>query len=180
MPDAKIKRVVLFGTESTGKTTLAEKLSAHFGEPWAPEFVREYWDLKDGRIAAGDLGTIALGQIANEDRAVARARRVVFCDTELLTCTLWNDWLFPGACPPWVRAEAEARARGVALWLLCDTDIPWAADPQRSFPDVASRERGRKLWRETLVERALPFVEIGGDMATRERIAIAAVETLLN
>src|SRR5476651_1407519 len=167
MPDADLKRIVVFGTESTGKTTLAQKLAAHFGEPWSPEFVREFWDLKNGKITAEDLGTIALGQIANEDLAVSRARRVVFCDTELLTCTLWDDWLFPGACPPWVREEAERRARGVALWLLCDTDIPWSADPQRSFPDAASRERGRKLWRATLVSRALPFVEIHGDHATR-------------
>lgn len=179
MPDPTIKRIAVFGTESTGKTTLAQKLAAHFGEPWAPEFVREFWDMKDGQITAEDLGTIALGQIANEDHAVARARRVAFFDTDLLTCTLWNDWLFPGACPPWVRAEAEARARGVALWLLCDTDIPWAADPQRSFPDAASRERGRNLWRETLVSRGLPFVEISGDGLTRERAAIAAVERVL-
>src|SRR3954462_9070777 len=118
MPDTNVKRIVVFGTESTGKTTLAQKLAAHFGEPWSPEFVREFWDLKDGKITAGDLGTIALGQIANEDFAIGRAKRAVFCDTELLTCTLWNDLLFPGACPAWVRTEAEERARGYALWLL--------------------------------------------------------------
>ena len=174
-----LKRIVVFGTESTGKTTLAQKLAAHFGEPWSPEFVREFWDLKDGKITAEDLGTIALGQIANEDHAVARAKRAVFCDTDLLTCTLWDDWLFPGACPEWVRAEAEHRARGTTLWLLCDTDIPWAPDPQRSFPDEAGRERGRKLWRETLVSRNLPFAEIRGDWATRERTAFAAVERVL-
>jgi NadR type nicotinamide-nucleotide adenylyltransferase len=179
MPDSTLKRIAVFGTESTGKTTLAQNLAAHFGEPWAPEFVREFWDLREGKITADDLGTIALGQIANEDNAAARARRVVFCDTELLTCTLWNDWLFPGACPPWVRAEAESRAGGYPLWLLCDADIAWAADPQRSFPDAASRERGRKLWRETLTSRGLPFVEISGDGAARERAAIAAVEKVL-
>ena len=179
MADVVIPRVVVFGTESTGKTTLAQKLAAHFGEPWAPEFVREFWDLKDGQITAEDLGTIALGQIANEDRAIASAKRGAFFDTDLLTCTLWNDWLFPGECPPWVREEAESRARGVALWLLCDTDIPWVPDPQRSFPDAAGRERGRRLWRETLEKRALPFVDIRGEWATRERTAIAAVEKLL-
>lgn len=173
------KRIVVFGTESTGKTTLAQSLAAHFGEPWSPEFVREFWDLKDGKIAAEDLGTIALGQIANEDLAVARARRVVFLDTDLLTCTLWNDWLFPGKCPVWERDEVERRSRSVSLYLLCDTDLPWALDPQRSFPDAASRERGRRLWRDTLVSRRLPFVEISGEGAVRERAAIAAVEQIL-
>ena len=176
---SSIKRVVVFGTESTGKTSLAQKLAAHFGEPWSGEFVREFWDLRSGNISATDLGTIALGQMANEDGAIARALRVVFCDTELLTCTLWDDLLFPGACPPWVRAEAEQRARGYALWLLCDTDIPFVPDPQRCFPDAAGRENARRLWREALVSRGLPFVEIRGDWAEREHTAIAAVEAVL-
>jgi len=179
MPEGGVKRVAVFGTESTGKTALARKLSAHFGEPWAPEFVREFWDLRGGNISAADLGTIALGQLANEDGAVAHARRVAFCDTEMLTCTLWNDLLFPEKCPAWVRAEAEQRARGFTLWLLCDTDVPFAPDPQRCFPEAVGREKARQLWREALVSRGLPFVEIRGDWAERERTAIAAVGQLL-
>ncbi len=174
-----MKRIVVFGTESTGKTMLAQKLAAHFGEPWSAEFVREFWDTHGGIITAADLDAIGRGQIANEDAALARAGRVVFFDTDLLTCTLWNDWLFPGACPPWERGEAERRARAVSLYLLCDTDVPWAPDPQRSFPDAASRERGRRLWREALEKRALPFVDIRGGWAARERAAIAAVERVL-
>lgn len=179
MAEPPIIRVAVFGTESTGKTTLARQLAAHFGEPWSPEFVREFWDLREGEITAEDLGTIALGQMANEDRAIAAARRVVFFDTELLTCTLWDDWLFPGKCPPWVRAEAEERARQITLWLLCDTDVPWVIDPQRSFPDEENRARGRALWREALVSRGLPFADVRGDWASREQAAIKAVEAVL-
>ncbi|MSU68291.1 MAG: N-acetylglucosamine-6-sulfatase [Opitutaceae bacterium] len=174
-----VKHVVLFGTESTGKSTLAERLAERFGEPWAEEFGRQFWAIKEGKITGEDLGTIALGQMANEDRAAAAARRVVFLDTDLLTCTLWDDVLFPEACPPWVRVEAEERARGVALWLLCDTDVPFEPDPQRSFPDAEGRARGRKIWREALEQRGLPFVEIGGSWAERERRAVAAVQGLL-
>ncbi|MEO6874237.1 MAG: AAA family ATPase [Opitutaceae bacterium] len=178
MPEAAPKRVVVFGTESTGKTTLTQKLAKHFSEPWSEEFVREFWEIQHGKITAPDLGTIALGQMANEDRAMAAAKRVVFYDTDLLTCTLWDDVLFPGSCPPWVREEAAQRAKGVALWLLCDTDVPFEPDPQRSFPDAASRNRGRQRWREALEKRGLPFVEIRGDWVTREATAIAAVEKL--
>ena len=173
-----LKRIVIFGTESTGKTTLAQALAAQFGEPWSPEFVREFWDLKAGKITAADLGTIALGQMANEDHAAAQAKRAVFLDTDLLTCTIWDDVLFPGACPPWVRAEAEKRAQGVALWLLCDTDIPFVPDPQRCFPDAASRSKGRQLWRDVLEQRHLPFVEIRGEGERRSRLAFDAVSRL--
>ena len=174
-----IARVAVFGAESTGKSTLAARLAEYFDEPWAPEFVREFWDLKAGRITAEDLGTIALGQMANEDRACERARRLLVCDTELLTNVLWADLLFPGQCPAWVRAEAEARSRSFGLYLLCDTDLPFEPDPQRCFPDAAGRAMCRRLWRETLTSRGLPMVGVTGSGAERECQAIAAVEALL-
>lgn len=178
MPEPK--RIVVFGTESTGKSTLTERLAAHFGEPWSREYAREFWDAHGGRITAADLDAIGRGQVANEEAAAARARRVVFCDTDLLTCTLWNDALFPGACPAWVREQAGVRARRVGRYLLCDADVPFVADPQRCFPDDAARTRARSTWREALVSRDLPFVEIRGEWAERERRAIAAVEEILS
>ncbi len=177
MPD--VRRIGIVGTESTGKTRLAQRLAEYFGEPWAPEYVREFWTQHDGRITAADLDAIARGQVAREEAAAARARRVVFCDTDLLTCTLWDDLLFPGACPAWVREQAELRARSVARYLLCDTDVPFVPDPQRCFPEAAARERARQVWRDALVVRHLPFVEICGDWTAREQRAITAVEQVL-
>jgi HTH-type transcriptional repressor of NAD biosynthesis genes len=172
-------RIVLFGAECTGKTALAEALAVRFDEPWSSEFVREFWDAHGGCVTAADLDAIARGQIAAEEAAVARARRVVFHDTDLLTCVLWDDLLFPGACPPWARAEAELRARGVALWLLCDTDLPWSPDPQRCFPDPVGRAMCRRLWREAVETRGLPFVAINGAGSQRVSRAITAVERRL-
>ena len=177
MPE--VARIAVFGTESTGKTSLAQTLAQNFGEPWAPEFVREFWDTHGGKVTSADLEAIARGQMANEDAAAARARRCMFSDTELITCVLWNDLLFPGACPPWVRVEADRRARNYALYLLCDTDVPFAPDPQRCFPDTEARERAGLIWREALVSRGLPFVEIRGEWPERERTAIEAVKRIL-
>lgn len=173
-------RVALFGPESTGKSTLAAALAAHYGEPWSPEYVREYWDSHDGVIGPADLDAIGRGQVAGEEAAAARARRVVFCDTDLLTCRLWDDLLFPGSCPDWVRAESETRARRFALYLFCDTDLPWSPDPQRCFPDDAGRAMCRALWLDTLATLRLPRVIVSGT-GEAERLAIArsAVDALL-
>jgi len=178
MPDAPL-RFALFGPESTGKSTLAERLAARFGEPWVPEYVRQFWDDHGGLIVAADLDAIARGQIAAEESAALRARRVLFCDTELLTNVLWADLLFAGHCPAWVRREADVRASRYTLYLLCDTDLAFTPDPQRCFADEAGRTLCRRLWRETLVARGLPFVEIDGDWPQRERKAILAVENAL-
>lgn len=175
-----VKRIVIFGAESTGKSTLAQRLAKHFGEPYVPEYVREFWDEHDGKIVAEDLGTIARVQMETEDEAAKQAKRVLFCDTDLLTNVLWADLLYEGNCPEWMRTEADTRCQGYELYLLCDTDIAFEADPQRSFPDPAGRAMCRQLWRETLVARDLPFVELQGDHAAREQRAIEAVERVLS
>ena len=177
-------RVVLYGAESTGKSTLAERLAARFGAAWSPEHVREYWDSHDGVITAADLDAIARGQRAGEDAARTRAEevgaRVVFHDTDLLTCTVWDDLLFPGACPEWLRVEAAARARATDLFLFCDTDLPWAPDPQRCFPDDEGRAMCRRVFLEKLEAAGARWTRVHGAAAEREVRAIAAVELLLN
>lgn len=179
-----VLRVVLFGAESTGKSTLAERLAARFGAPWSPEFVREYWDTHGGVITAADLDAIARGQVAGEETARARATaagaRVVFHDTDLLTCTLWDDLLFPSACPPWARVEADKRARATDLYLFCDTDLPWSPDPQRCFPDEAGRAMCRRVFLEALERTGVRWTRIHGTQPEREARAEAAVEMLLN
>src|SRR5439155_26487833 len=81
-----VKRVVLIGSESTGKTTLARRLAEHYGVEWIPEFVREYTVAKNGALDFSDHGAIARGQMALEDehitRATSRHARLLIQDTD--------------------------------------------------------------------------------------------------
>lgn len=178
-PSAAPLRVVLFGPESTGKTSLARALSERLGEPWAPEYVRRFWDEHAGVIGPADLETVARGQVAAEDAALAAARRIAILDTDLLTCTVWDDLLFPGHCPAWVRAEADRRASATSLFLLCLTDLPFEPDPQRCFPDPEGRAMCLRVFREALVSRCLPFAEVSGSHDDRLACALGAVNRLL-
>lgn len=174
-----LRRVVLFGSESTGKSALAATLAEHFGQPWAPEFVRAFWERRAGRIEASDLATIARGQIAEEETAALRADHLLFCDTDLLMNVRWADDLFPGHCPDWVRAAADRRARAYALYLYCEADLPWEPDSQRSFTDPGSWQASAERCRQMLIARGLPYVSISGQGRERIDRAVRAVQQRL-
>lgn len=179
-------RIAVFGTESTGKTVLAERLAAHFGTAWVPEYAREYWD-RHGGITLGDIPAIAREQWRREDEAAQsvchllddKRPSLLICDTDALTTMLWSDLLY-GSTPDEVRRGAEQRCKHYALYLLLDVDVPHAPDPQRCFPDPADRAKLMRVWQGALERRNLPYVLIQGDWAARERAAIAAISQLLS
>jgi NadR type nicotinamide-nucleotide adenylyltransferase len=175
----RMKRIAIFGPESTGKTRLAEKLAAHFGAPLVAEYAREFWD-RHGVITLGDIPAIAREQWRREDQAARQAvSGLLVCDTEALTTMLWSD-LLHGTCPDDIRRGAEQRCRNYALYLLLDIDVPFAPDPQRCFPDQADREKCLRVWRGALERRHLPFELVSGDWAAREQRAITLVSALLS
>ena len=87
-------RVVITGAESTGKTTLAEQLAAHFEAPLSREFVRDYAESIDRPIHAKDLGAIMEGQINYESEACKNSPRIVFHDTNVLSNSIYAEYYF--------------------------------------------------------------------------------------
>ncbi len=170
-----VRRVCLFGPESTGKTTLAARLAARFGTVAAPEYARPLLDGADGRCDAADIPLIARGQVAAEDAMARVARRVLFCDTDpLLTC-VWSLVLF-GEVPPALRTLA--RERRYDLHLLCDVDAPWVDDGQRYLKHRRAEFMGHCI--AFLEEDARPYVRLSGPWEEREETAARAVGTLLD
>src|SRR5687768_14796348 len=58
-----VRRVCLFGPESTGKTTLAARLAEHFDTVWVSEHARPLLDPKAGVCEESDIPRIARGQV---------------------------------------------------------------------------------------------------------------------
>jgi len=177
-----VRRIAVFGPESTGKTMLAEKLAAHFGAPLVREYARERWDEQGGFLGLEDMLPVAQEQWRREDATAAHAAsigsRILICDTDALTTMLWSDLLY-GTTPEALRRGAEKRCRSYSLYLLLDIDVPFAPDPQRCFPAEEDRRKCMKIWHGALERRGLPYVWIRGGWAERERAAIAAIEGVL-
>jgi len=62
-----IKKIVIIGPESTGKTTLSEELAKHFNTISCPEYAREYLSQNGINYNYYDLLKIAQGQLVMED-----------------------------------------------------------------------------------------------------------------
>lgn len=175
-PETRLIRIVVTGSESTGKTELAIRLANHFGAELVPEYVREFAAAKAGSISFADHGPIARGQVALEDRirAIAEARgALIVQDTDLLSTVVYCDHYF-GACPPWI-AEL-ARERKPDLYLLADIDVPWISDGIRDRGHL--REEMQALFRDAVSASGAPWVFIAGSWDERWERAVRAIDQL--
>ncbi|MBS1715231.1 MAG: AAA family ATPase [Armatimonadetes bacterium] len=183
-----VKRVVVTGAESTGKTTLARRLAERFGTEWVPEYGREYWEtVKLGGSAITDIATfrvpewqseefvlIAETQQSREDAAARRAEKVLFCDTDAFATGLWHERYMGSRSP---EVEAVGRRRRPDLVLLCAPDVPFVQDGFRDGESVRTTMHGTFLIR--LAEGAIVPRVLTGDWKAREVRAVRAVQSLM-
>ncbi len=174
MSNARARRVTVTGSESTGKTWLAERLAARFGTIWSREFSREYALNKGAPLDASDVEPIARGQIRGEDEMLHRARGLAILDTDLVSTVVYAGHYY-GQCPPWIDAAAQSRL--AELYLLCDIDVPWVGDPARDRPHA--RREIHTAFTEQLERYGAQYVAIRGMWEEREAAAVAAIESRL-
>lgn len=168
-------KIVMFGPESTGKTTLAKQLAAHYKTEWVPEYMRSYlqekWDNKKETISKDDLLPIAQGQIASENSATKRANEVLFCDTNLLELQVYCEYYYNGWCPTEIK---EATGNMVYdLYFLTGIDIPWQKDDLRDRP--LDRSTIFRSFENSLKARNLPFIVLKGTKEERLHQATAEI-----
>ena len=169
---ARCRTVCLHGPESTGKSTLAPKLAAHFGSALVEEYGRTYCEQHGLDLTMADL--VAIGATHDAMIADALARCTVsplILDTDPLMTAVWADMLF-GRRDPWFDAWA-----GVAdLYLFLDSDVPWVDDGTRFFGSAAERKRFRDLALAELERRGVSYVVIDGPLAGRLARAVGVIE----
>ncbi|MCX6245428.1 MAG: ATP-binding protein [Bacteroidetes bacterium] len=170
----KLLRIAITGPESTGKSMLTEELADHYHTVWVPEYAREYIDRLDRPYNQDDILEIAKGQIRNENLFAGKANRILFCDTELIVTKIWSEVKY-GICDPWI-LEGIGKNK-YDLFLLCNTDLPWEADPQREHPHM--REKLFELYRKELADRGFPYDIVSGIGPDRLKNAIRFVEKVI-
>lgn len=166
-------RICLTGVESTGKSTMAPLLAAHFGGAVMPEFGREWAETRGTNFTREALYAIAVGHVAARAYIEARHPAFIIEDTDIVMTSAWARMLHGAPQPDLTAIEATAD-----LYLLFAADTPWVDDGTRQFGG-----RERKLFdaiiSDELEQRGITPVIIAGTWAEREATAIAAVTALL-
>lgn len=176
---AELIKVVIYGPESTGKTTLAKQLAAHYNTLWVPEFMREYlqhkWESKKELISKDDLIPIAEGQISLENKIAKKVDTLLICDTNLLELKVYSEYYYNGYCPEIIKNKAIQENGSV--YLLTYIDIPWEADILRDRPN--DREEMFRIFEAELKKHGFPYQIIKGTKEERLKTAIEIIDVLL-
>jgi len=178
-----VRRVVLIGAESTGKTTLAEELAGRFESIWVPEYGREYWEKKvaglrmDGPLpdwTSDEFVHIATEQQRRECEAARNANKVLICDTNALATGTWHERYMNARSPA---VDAIGQRDRADLYLLAEPDFPFVQDGFRDGQHV--RDWMHRRFVEELAKQTVPVVRLSGSLERRTDDASRAIEHVL-
>ena len=168
-----MKKIVIIGPESTGKSTLCEQLAGHYNTVWCPEYARAYLNENGKGYDYNDLLKIAAGQLILEDTLVQEASNLYFIDTDMYVMKVWSEYVF-GKCHQFILDNVVKREYD--LYLLCNIALPWTHDELREYPEAASRKELYHIYKDILINQQTPWTEISGSYDERLKLATAAVE----
>jgi NadR type nicotinamide-nucleotide adenylyltransferase len=170
-----LKKIVVIGPESTGKSTLSQSLANALNTLWVPEYAREYLELLGRPYAEEDLLEIAKGQLASEGALAANANGLLVCDTDLNVIKVWSEHRY-SRCNSYITDQIARRE--YHLYLLTGIDIPWQPDPLREHPDEAMRQYFYSKYASIVAGSGVPWFAINGDEAQRLKKALEAMQSM--
>ncbi len=172
-----VPRICVAGAESTGKTTLCERLAERYGTFWVAEYGRAYTLERARRIGltnweSDEFFHIAFEQQRIEDEAARRASPVLICDTDALATRMWYEFYLNDEPASWPLGHSR-----IAHYLLPFPDVPFVAD------EIREGEH-RRFWMHERFVAALeqlgtPFTVLEGTYEQRFAQAVAAIDACL-
>ena len=170
------KIVVITGAESTGKSTLTEELANYFKVPFIPEIAREYIETLNRKYTYYDVESIAFQQVELFNRMKMNNIPVLFLDTWLIITKVWFEIVYTKK-PEWLTKTISGIK--IDLFLVCDTDLPWVADPVRENGGE-KRLKLQKMYIRNITDYGFQYRIVNGKGEKRFESALSFVKEIMN
>jgi len=174
-----LKKIVIIGPESTGKSSLCTQLASYYKTDWVKEYAREYLLENGTAYTFENLLEVAKEQIELEETAIENMLQsdtgLLFIDTNMYVMKVWCEFVFE-KCHHWILNTIVERKYD--LYLLCNIDLPWVKDELREYPDLVTREKLYHHYKDIMLNQQVPWIDICGNYEERLQKAIDAVNEL--
>lgn len=160
-----MKKIVIIGPESTGKTTMVKNLSNHFKTKYVNEYGREYTE----KINSVDLSLIDYENITrNHYNSIEKLKNeeLLFIDTEAITTLIFGR-MYIGSDFDSNYIRNIIKKQKFDKWYLMDIDVPWVDDGTRDFGKQEDRIKHFNLLKNFLIKENIEFKIISGNYKVR-------------
>jgi nicotinamide riboside kinase len=156
-----IKKIVITGPESSGKTTLASLLAKEYDTNLVGEYAREYLEKLERPYELDDVVIMAKEQLSLEQNATSE---LTILDTDLTVFAIWIKEKYKQEID-WI--EEHLKNSKNKIYFLCDTDVEWEEDNLREHPSLADRKKLFENYKNLLEKYQLSYHIISGDLHAR-------------
>jgi len=168
-----VRKIVVIGPESTGKSTLSAALAAELQTVWVPEYARTYLEELGRPYTQNDLKEMAKGQLMLEDTLALQANKLLICDTDLHVIKVWSEARY-NSCDRYITEQIATRQYD--MYLLTYIDTEWEDDPLREHPAPDERAYFYNIYRDIVQNSNLPWADIRGKHEYRVKTALEAIK----
>ncbi len=178
-----VKKVLLMGGESTGKSTLTINLANRFNTNYIDEAGREISERSgtDMLMLSEDFTEILLQHKLNEINAINNSNKVLFIDTDTLVTQFYMSFLNdPEIDRNKALSDAIDAVNEYDLILFLEPDVAFVQDGDRSEVIRDDRETYSNKIKDLITSHGKNFIVINGTYQERYVKAVEAVERLLS
>ncbi|TCC94595.1 ATPase [Pedobacter frigiditerrae] len=167
-----VKKICLYGPESTGKSTMAEKMAKLYNTEFVPEVAREL--IVNNDLTEDDFLRIAVAQTQRVIEKTKTANKLLFCDTDVITTQIYAKHYLGYQLSELLEFE---KLISYDQYFLLNTDVAWVADNLRDLGD--RREEMYTLFEQELLKRNINYISIEGNYEQRESIIKSFIDELI-